>query len=163
MFNLTPWKKQSNGGDIKVRNNRERRFEPLALFRDEFNSLWDRYWGDWDREFGMSGQAPSFGLNERFEDKENAYVFQADLPGFDPDEIDVKVSGTSLVVKAERKDEQKDKERSSYHYGSFQRYFQLPQGVDSESIEAKYHNGVLEVHLPKTEEDRPKRIPVKAH
>lgn len=163
MFNLIPWKKHGNGGGIRVRDEQARRFDPLALFRDEFNSLFDRYWGDWDDEFVMSGQTPKFGLNESFEDKEDAYVFQADLPGFDPGEIDVKVSGNSLVVKAEHKEQQKGKESSSYRYGSFQRYFQLPLGVDTESIEAKYHNGVLEVHLPKNEEDRPKRIPVKAN
>jgi len=66
----------------------------------------------------------------------------------------------TLEVKAEHKEETKGKESSSCRYGSFRRQFTLPHGVDEQKIDARYHNGVLEVHLPKTEEAKGKRIPV---
>lgn len=163
MFNLIPWKKHSNGGNVKLYEDRDKLSEPLALFRDEFNSLWNRFWGDWERGLPSNLFDRDFGVNEGLEDKENAYVFHAELPGFEPDEIDVNISGNSLVLRAEHKEEKKDKESSSYRYGTYQRYFRLPQGVDTDHIEAKYHSGVLEVELPKTEEGKPKRIEVSAN
>ena len=151
---------QADGGNIKVAQNLDKEYHPLAQFREEFDSLWDRFWGGGGRGLSWWDDESRFGLNEGLEDQEHEYVFHADLPGFDPGEIDVNVSGNSLTVRAEHKEERKGKKGSSYHFGSFQRSFRFPQGVDSEKIDAKYHNGVLEVHLPKTEDSRPKRIPV---
>lgn len=159
MFSLVPWKKR-NGGNVKVWSDRGEDFYPMARFRNEFESLWDRFFNDWGRSMSRWDDDFSFGMPGSLEDKPNEYVFQAELPGFEPDEIDVKVSGNTLSVRAEHKDEQQGKEGASYHYGSFQRYFTIPPGVDEEKIDARYHSGVLKLHLPKTEQAMGKRIPV---
>ena len=66
-------------------------------------------------------------------------------------------------MRAEHKDEKREKNGGShYRYGSFSRTVALPHGVDEEKIEARYHSGVLELHLPKTEQGQGKRIEVKS-
>jgi len=100
------------------------------------------------------------------EDTENEFVFRAELPGFEPNDLDVQVSGQLLTVKAEKK-EQRTEKQGNGHYRerqtrSFQRTITLPAGVDPEKIEARCHQGILEVHVPKTEKARGKRIPVQA-
>ena len=178
MFSLIPWKKRRD--HIAVRRDEpgrvlsgevERDFHPLARLREEFDSLVERFFGDrWsgDRSFG---NLPSLWNEPRldwnwdlgWEDKEKEYVFHAELPGFEPDDIDVKLSGNVLTVHAEHKDEKKEKNGGSrYSYGSLSRSFTLPHGVDAEKIDARYHNGVLELHLPKTKEACGKRIEVKS-
>jgi HSP20 family protein len=158
MFSLIPWKKRNQGGNVKVWRDREDEFYPMTRFRNEFESLWDRFVKDWSR---WEDNLP-MGFDGGLLDRPNEYLFQAELPGFEPDEIDVKVSGNTLCVRAEHKDETDDKEGATYRYGTYQRYFTLPSGVDQEKIEARYHSGVLEVHLPKNEKAQGKRIPVNA-
>lgn len=162
MFNLIPWKKNPST-DIKVRPEREEEFFPLARMRDEFDALWNRFLGDWGRGLSLRDDDFGFGLRSGLEDKENEYLFHVDLPGFEPGDIDLKVSGNTLTVRAEHKDEKKGKEGTGFRYGSFQQHFTLPYGVDDGSIDASYRNGVLEVRLPKTEQAKGKRIPVQAN
>lgn len=158
MVNLIPWKRR---GSREVKPYREEEFHPMAEFRRELNELWDRFLQDWDRGLSL-WQEPTFGMTAGLEDKEDEYLFHVDLPGFDPEDIDIKVSGNWLSVRAEHKEEEKGREGGTYHYGSFQRSFTLPHGVDADKIDARYQRGILEVHLPKTEEAHPKRISVKA-
>jgi HSP20 family protein len=172
MFHLIPWKKRN--GNIKVRHDEptrdfEREDYPLARLREEFDSLMARFFED--RWFGdrVFGDLPSLWDDARFdwnwdmgwEDTEKEYVFHVELPGFEADDFDVKVSDNVLTVSAEHKDEKKvNKGGSSYRYGSFSRTFTLPHGVDENKIDARYHSGVFEVRLPKTEETRGRRIEV---
>lgn len=163
MFSLIPWKKKNGGGQLDVWRDRAEEVYPLARFRNEFESLLDRFWNDWgalnrwDNGF-MNGMT----FRDNLEDMPNEYVFQAELPGFAQDEIDVNVSGNALMIRAEHKDEEQVKQGASYRHGVYQRSFTLPYGVDAAHIDARYHNGVLEVHLPKTEQAKGKRIPVNA-
>ena len=170
MFNLMPWKKRDNGGGISVQRAEPSRqdfgLQPLARFRDEMDALWNQFIGSSGlapRGAGLPSlwEMPRFDWNLGWEDKENEYVFHAELPGFEPGDFDVKLSGNTLTVRAEHKDEQKDQEKgSSYRYGSYSRTVTLPHGADQDNLDARYHSGVLEVHLPKTEQARGKRIPV---
>lgn len=167
MVNLVPWKKKNN---VKVRNGHGKlsrgrydndEFNPLARFRQEFDQLWDRFWDDWS-EAGLISQGSGGGWNLDLEDKESEYVLNADLPGFEPDEIDVSVSGNVMTIRAEHKEEDQDKHGSSYRYGSFYESFTLPCGVEADKIDAKYHNGVLNVHLPKSADCKAKKIAIKS-
>jgi HSP20 family protein len=107
---------------------------------------------------------PTIDLVER--DKE--YVITAELAGMDEKDIDVKLSADRLTIRGERKEET-EKERANYrlserHYGSFERSFRLPEGVDQEKIGAKFTKGLLTIRLPKTEEamKKEKKIPIEA-
>lgn len=96
------------------------------------------------------------------DENENEYVPSAEMPGFEPEEIDVKISGNVLTVKADHKEESKSKNGRSSRYSSFHQSFTLPTGVKSDQIDATYHSDVLELHLPKDESTPTKRIAVNA-
>jgi len=95
---------------------------------------------------------------------ENDLVLKADIPGVDLKDVDIQLENGTLTLKGERKFESEEK-RKGFHrmersYGSFVRYFTVPDTVDSEHVQAEYHNGVLTVTLPKKEIAKPKAIKV---
>ena len=85
---------------------------------------------------------------------DKAYEVTAELPGMNESNIEVKLADDVLTIKGEKKDEKEEKKTDYYYvserrYGSFQRSFTVPAGVDSSKIEATFKNGVLTVTLPK--------------
>lgn len=108
--------------------------------------------------------APAIDLTE----KEKEYEITAELPGLDERDVEVRLSNHTLTIKGEKKEEREEKQKDYYlserRYGSFHRSFQLPDGVDSDKIEANFAKGVLTVKLPKTAEARKaeKTISIKA-
>jgi len=156
LSNLIPWKATT---DIAVRRPES---GPMAEFRREFDCLWNSFWNDWNRGLSFGGNWGGFGMGSNLEDEEGAYLLRAELPGFEPDEIDVRLSGNVLTVSAEHKAEDKQGDGSYCRYGRFRESFTLPQGVMADEIDARYHSGVLEVRLPKSEESKAKRIAVKS-
>jgi len=149
MFGLVPWKKNVNGngnGSGAVANRAE---HPVSLFRNEFDTLLDRFFGGWP-----DGNGHGWGMETA--ETDNALAIKMDAPGFEPGDFDVQVSGDTLRVSAERKGGKGD--------GSFERRFQrsltLPAAVDAEKVQAKYKSGVLELTLPKAEQAKWKKINV---
>jgi len=101
-------------------------------------------------------------------EKDGAYEITAELPGINEKDIEVKLANGVLTIKGEKKEE-KEETRKDYHlserrYGSFQRSFQVPDGIDAEKIAASFVKGVLTVTLPKSAEakQKEKKIAVKA-
>ena len=99
-------------------------------------------------------------------ESENGFRISADLPGLSKQDIKLSVEDGVLSISGEKKQEVEKKEKDRYYhfersYGRFCRSFTLPANVDSANIDARYNNGVLEVHLRKTEEAKPKAIEVK--
>jgi HSP20 family protein len=97
---------------------------------------------------------------------EDAYLLKASLPGVDPNDIDITYRDGILTIKGEVREDQ-EVEREQYRvrerrYGSFSRSIQLPSAVRADDIEASHQNGVLRLHVPKTEEVKPKRIQIKS-
>jgi HSP20 family protein len=117
----------------------------------------------WRRPISF-GAAPAVDIAE----KEKEYEITAELPGLDESNIEVKVSNGTLSIKGEKKEEKEEKKKDYYlserRFGSFHRYFQIPEGVDAEKIEANFKKGVLTVTLPKTAESlkKEKKIAIKA-
>lgn len=91
------------------------------------------------------------------------YVVRAEIPGVDPDkDVEVSVQGRQLTIKAERSELHQGKGRSEFTYGSFYRSVSLPQGADTDSVEASYSQGILTVSVPVAEpEAAAKKIEVK--
>jgi len=92
------------------------------------------------------------------------YLVKASIPGIGPDDLDITFDGKILTIKGEYTEEEQQ-EDVHYHlrerrYGCFSRSLRLPNTIKSDAIEAKYEEGVLTLHLPKTEEVKPKRITV---
>ncbi|MFQ5451916.1 MAG: Hsp20/alpha crystallin family protein [Nitrospinaceae bacterium] len=92
----------------------------------------------------------------------------AELPGMDEKDIDVSLSKNILTLKGEKKQEKEEKDKNYYRmersYGKFQRDIVLPEGIEQDKVDAKFHNGVLTVVLKKTPEAKKdvKKIEVKA-
>ncbi|HZO50610.1 MAG TPA: Hsp20/alpha crystallin family protein [Gaiellaceae bacterium] len=91
-------------------------------------------------------------------------VYAFDLPGVPEDKISIEVQDGTLTVTAEREkvaEESGDRfYRFERRFGTFSRAVGLPQGADESKIEASYKDGVLEIHIPKPEEAKPRRIPL---
>lgn len=95
---------------------------------------------------------------------ENELLLKADLPGIELKDIDIQIENGTLALKGERKYESEKKDggfhRIERSYGSFTRYFALPDTVEAEGVKAEYKNGVLTVSLPKKEIAKPRQIKV---
>ncbi len=92
-------------------------------------------------------------------DTEAAYIIDVAAPGFNKEEISIKVENNLLTIKAEQKSEEEVKEqkftRKEFNFTSFNRSFTLPKTVDADKIGAAYQNGILSITLPKKEEAKP--------
>jgi HSP20 family protein len=88
------------------------------------------------------------------------YVLSADLPGIDPDSVDVDVDGQLLTIRAERRPSGRDVKWLVHErpHGSYMRQFTLGDGVDVERITANYEHGVLSVIVPMAERAKPRKI-----
>ena len=95
---------------------------------------------------------------------ENELVYAFDLPGIPEDKISVEFEDGALIVTAERERSQETKDENFYRFerrfGTFSRTIGLPQGVSEDSIKAEYKDGVLEVHVAKPEQPKPRRIQI---
>jgi HSP20 family protein len=116
----------------------------------------------WRSSFSFS--APAIDMSE----DGKAYKISAELPGLDAKDVDVSISGNTLVLKGEKRREREETEKN-YHfseraYGSFQRAFELPASVDRDKVSADFSKGVLTITLPKTPEaqKQQKKIEVKS-
>jgi len=149
--NLIPRKNASDTEMVEIDPKNE-----IAQFRANFDKMLNRIWsGDWE-------DAWNTGWGCDVQDGETEIVVRAEAPGFEPDEIDVQLSGNRLVVRAEHKTETKTGNGNTSRYGKLYRAMSVPSGIEADKIEASYKNGILEVHLPKGEEARSKRIAVEA-
>ena len=164
---LIPWKKDETKVPV-VRTNEE---DALLDFQNQMNRLFDEFFS---RPFGLSpffsgstvwgDFAPSIDVSET--DKE--IVVSAELPGIEPEDINITLEHNTLTISGEKRAEKEEKGKRYYRlersYGTFQRTIPLPEGIDEDKIDATFKRGVLKITLPKTEEAQQKRkqIAVKA-
>lgn len=132
-------------------------WSPFESLRREIDRLFDDFHPfDWRlpamrRSGGGQGWpvAPAMDLVER----ENEYEITAELPGIEEKDVEIKLVNRMLTIKGEKNEQKEEKQKdyflSERRYGYFQRSFQLPEGVDSEKIEAHFAKGVLTVKVPK--------------
>ncbi len=153
MFHLMPRRARRAEGALA-----RGEMNPLELLRREFASLFDRVFPGWPVPFETPAEMMKpLGLEMREEEME--VVLRAEVPGFEASELDVQVAGDVLTIRAEHKEEAKDKEER--RFGRLERTVTLPAGTVPEKVEARYRNGVLEVHVPKVPEAQARRIDVK--
>ncbi len=136
-------------------------FGRLADLRDEIDRLFDspltgfapalQTLGDW---------SPALDIHEG---KEN-FIVKAELPGIKKEDVNVSFQDGCLTISGERKAETKSEDTEAYHterfFGRFQRTVALPAAVAADKVMAQYHDGVLTITLPKTEEAKPKHIDI---
>jgi HSP20 family protein len=131
----------------------------LSRMRAEFDRLLERLAAEWP-SYG-EGDGRRWGLE--VEDQDDAVVVRAEAPGFEAGDFDLQLSDNRLVLRAAKKVETKGKkgETETREQECYQSVT-LPDGIDKDKVEAKYHSGVLTVSLPKTAGAKAKRIAVKA-
>lgn len=128
-------------------------------------SLWEDFWSN-DEFF-----APIFVPSKRFwnpsvemEESDDDFTVRFDLPGMKKEDIQIEAKGDLLTVSGERKSEKKVNEKgrrySERFYGSFSRTIRLPEGSKTDEISASYKDGVLEIKVPKTPEEKARKIVV---
>jgi HSP20 family protein len=134
-------------------------FREMTSFEDQFNRLWR---GVADGGKRQESWLPAVDV---FDTKE-AVVLKAELAGMKPEDIQIEVEDNVLTIKGERRFAEKVAEDRYYRierrFGSFQRSLALPQGVKADDIQASYEDGILEVCVPKAEEEQPRKITVTA-
>lgn len=150
---------------IRRRGNNE---QPIRHFRDEMDGMMRRFFTDpffWDDDFidRHSGFRPVLNIEE----KPDRYVVEAEVPGMNPEDIHIEVSGNVLTIHGERRRDNRESDddsrihRMESSYGAFQRSFTLPDHANLDDISADSRSGVLYINVPKQEEKQPRKIEVR--
>ena len=163
---LIPWKK--NEPNLPVRRRQED--DTLLDLRSQMNRLFDEFF---EQPFGLSpftGEsdlmgdfAPRLDISETEKD----FTISAELPGLEPDDINIALDRNTLTICGEKQAEKEEKGKRFYRversYGSFHRSIPLPNEVDEDKIDASFKRGVLKVKLPKTKkaQENSKHIHIK--
>ena len=147
------------------------RFDPfreLDRLQNEVNRLFDGYTAP--TQDGRSGSAPAAYAGRLWSpvvdiaENQNEIVLHAELPGLKQEDIDIELTGDTMTIRGERKFESEERKdsfvRVERSYGRFQRSFTLGVPVEAERVSATYRDGMLEVHLPKSEATRPRKVQV---
>jgi HSP20 family protein len=164
---LVPWKK--NETRVPVRHRQEQ--DTFLDLRGQMNRLFDEFF---EGPFGlspfsgesslMSDFAPHLDISETDKDM----IISAELPGLEPEDINISLERNALTISGEKRVEKEDKGERYYQiersYGSFQRSIPLPDEVDEDKIDATFKRGVLKVKLPKTKmaQQKSKHIAIKS-
>jgi HSP20 family protein len=115
--------------------------------------------------FGFLGGREGWGPALDIAETADAVTVHAEIPGVDPKDVEISISGNELTLRGEKREEHEEKgkawHRVERRYGSFVRTVSLPAPVDAGKVEAVAQDGVLTVTMPKREEARPRRIEVK--
>lgn len=118
------------------------------------------FFEDMNRDFdGIQGTTSYVPRVDISEDTNNIYV-HAELPGLSKDDVKVTVSEGTLILRGEKKHEEKKQDRNYYRierrYGEFVRQFTLPENVKEGDVRANFTSGILEITIPKSEPEKPK-------
>ena len=135
-------------------------YRPWSMLRD-LEELYSSFWDSWRPSQLSSGLAPQMDV---YEEKGNLIV-KTELPGIESKDLDVRLEGDVITIKAEKKEEVKEDathHTSERYYGQYSRSVKLPFSVKEDSVSASLEKGVLEITLPKAEAVEAKKIEVKA-
>ena len=135
----------------------------LMRMREAMSRRSQPFGGPGDGEESAWGQATWLPPVDIYE-TEDAYVLEAELPGFTTEDLDIELVENRLTLRGERKPPSEVKEeqyrRHERTYGSFERSFLLPAVIERDKVTAEMHHGVLTLRLPKSDLAKPKRIPI---
>jgi HSP20 family protein len=138
-------------------------FGEMTAMQNRINRLFNEpYWpaGRMDDDTNMGMWNPVVDLYE----KDDNFVIKAELPGVTKKDIAIDLKDRVLTLSGERSYENNVKEENYYRrersYGKFQRAFTLPADVDSDRIKAEFNDGLLQIEVPKPEEQKPKKVTI---
>lgn len=154
---LMPWRKKENAVSKAPQTS------PFDKLQKQMNELFDGFFDDFGKHSlikGKNGREFMFSPHFDVAETENSIEVSAELAGMDEKDINVSLDNNVLTIKGEKKEEKEEKKKD-YHvsercYGSFERSFSLPDGLDENNIKAKFNKGILHVIMPKTEKAKAK-------
>ena len=145
------------------------RFDPfreLDRLQNEVNRLFEGYSQAPERGAGQQAAGRMWSPAVDVAETKDEIVLRAELPGMRQEDIDIELTGDTLTLRGERKFENEERKenfvRVERSYGRVQRSFTLGVPVQHDAVKASYKDGVLEVHLPKSEETKPRKVQVGA-
>lgn len=138
--------------------------------RDFFDHWMDEMWdpfGWMDDQFTLmpkvNSRMPSIDMSEN----EQELKIEADMPGFDPEKIDIEINGNILSLRGKMEHDKEDKNKKYYRRervsGTFYREIQLPQGINTDKADCEFTNGTLTVSIPKTDIKEAKKLKIKVN
>jgi HSP20 family protein len=134
-------------------------FRELSTLQDRINRVFNEQIGRGETDQAGKAWAPVVDILE----SESDLIVRAEIPGVKRDDIDVEVTAESLTIRGERKFDEASKDkylRVERAYGPFSRSFSIGVPVQADKAKAAYHDGVLEITVPKAEEVKPKKIEI---
>lgn len=135
--------------------------DPFAGLQKEMDDLLSRFQADWNGERLPNLTIPAADLSET----DDALQIRMDMPGLKAEEISVEVSGNTIRISGEHKEEKEEKGRTFHRVerrrGTFARAMTLPAAVKEDKISAECKDGVLTITLPKTEAAKTHKVMVK--
>jgi HSP20 family protein len=146
-------------------------FDRFEVLERELEEFWDQPRSLFSRPFfrplsrwhRRSHRVPAVDLYQ----EQNDLVLKADLPGLKKQDLEVRFENGDLIIQGERETKIEQREEDSYRLersqGSFYRRLSMPFPVDTEQIEAKFQDGVLEIRIPKPAEEKPEAQKVGIH
>ncbi len=158
------------GRESIVPVHRQDRFErSLASFQREMNHLFENFFGDvsWPSLPSWSKSAGTYFPAVDIIENDKDFKVKAEIPGMNPENLEVSVTEGFLTLKGEKEEEKEEKGenylRHETSYGSFSRTIALPETADTEGAEATFKNGVLSIAVPKKTEalQKPKKLQIK--
>lgn len=130
------------------------RWHPFLLGADrDVDAVLDRF---------LERREPDGGWTPRMDGyvRDGNYVLRVDLPGVEPEDLDIQVDGRLLTIKGERKSDEKGHTFRETFHGRFERTVRLPNGIDTDKIAARHRNGVIEVSVPLPVRATGRKVPV---
>ncbi|WP_028080664.1 Hsp20/alpha crystallin family protein [Solimonas soli] len=143
----------------------------MSLIPYEARNALNQFHNDFNRMFANFGRLPddvatAWTPAVDIQEQPTEFVVRADLPGIEPKDIEVTMQQGMLTISGKRESEKKEEKngylRTERSYGEFFRRLALPDSADADNIAAKTDKGVLEIHIPKREATKARRIEVKS-
>lgn len=146
-MSIVKWKRPVDG-----------RTESPVRYSAPFGSLMENFFNDNFFSGEFSTAVPAVNVSE----DNDKFSVELSAPGFNKEDFKIESDNKMLVISAEHKTENEEKNktftRKEFNYGSFRRTFSLPDTVNDEKIDARYENGILKIDLPKKEEAKTKPV-----
>jgi HSP20 family protein len=137
--------------------------DPFTGLQHDMEELLSRFKTDWNGDWPTGAISPSVDLSET----DDALQLRMDVPGMKADEINIELSGNTIRISGEHKEEKEEKGKTFHRLerrsGSFSRALTLPSAVKEDKISAECNDGILTVTLPKTETAKTHKIAVKSN
>ncbi len=134
--------------------------------QEELNRLMEETFGEFGQfEQRIGSQIGTWKPAIELFEKDGNLLLRAELPGLEKDDINIEISNNSLILSGDIKEKEEEKGQNYYkselRYGKFLRNINLPLDINKEKIKASFKNGILTIDMPKTEEEKQKKLKIK--